>query len=234
MTYNIYEYTPSLRAAFVFAVAFSLTAIALIFTSIRDWTWHFTPIILRLILESSKFCQFGTRRWYDQVETAGYIAWGISLGYTSYCSNTLCSGCPSFDSSFDLYAFRSSHCRLSPSLKSRCPSFNHLGWQKRIRYWRFSLLHCSMCRRWHNFKHEPFISREDNYSHRSRTAADVLGLFKVTRAILHVRMNKRSTMSMAISDKREKHIEWEYLIWVQYFVCFVIYQIYWSPLGSFL
>ena len=112
MTYNIYEYTPSLRAAFVFAVAFSLTAIALIFTSIRDWTWHFTPIILRLILESSKFCQFGTRRWYDQVEIAGYIAWGISLGYTSYCSNTLCSGCPSFDSSFDLYAFRSSHCRL--------------------------------------------------------------------------------------------------------------------------
>jgi len=43
---------------------------------------------------------------------------------------------------------------LSPSLKSRCPSFDHLGWQKKIRYWRCPLLHCSMYRRWHTFKHE--------------------------------------------------------------------------------
>jgi len=38
MIYNLYEYTPSLRAAIAFAVAFSLTGIALVYLLIRDLT----------------------------------------------------------------------------------------------------------------------------------------------------------------------------------------------------
>lgn len=53
MTYNLYEYSPSLGAAIVFAVAFSLVGIAHAYLLIRNRTWHFIPFVLGLICESS-------------------------------------------------------------------------------------------------------------------------------------------------------------------------------------